>query len=468
MWLHYLKMCFRAMARQRFLSAINLAGLAVGLASVILIFVHVGAELGHDRWLPRQERLYRVDTVETVPGQEPNEIALAPGPMREALLRNFPQIEAVSRAYTAPLTVLRDARPFGEDVLVADPDFFRLVALPFRAGDPERALSEPASVVLSERAARKYLGTPDAVGRRLVIAAPEPRDFIVSAVFATIPANSHLKFDVVIPHSGYFPHAGEETRAIPEAWGGAYFHTYARLRPGADLAAIERGLPGFVDRSLPQWLTGLLKTAPHEFYEFRFVALRDVHFDGAPIGAMKPPASRTTIAALSFVALLILLIAAINFANLSAARSTLRAREVALRKTVGARGRQILAQFLVEAIILVMLAALLGAAAAEVALPWLAGLLGLERGAALSGDWTLWALLGAVILATALGSGLYPSVVAARIRPAAVFNRGGARFAGGRLRSALVIVQFAISIALIATTAVIVLQTRFARDLDLG
>jgi putative ABC transport system permease protein len=468
MWLHYFKMCFRAMERQRFLSAINLLGLAVGLASVILIFVHVGAELGYDSWLPRQERLYRVDTVETVPGQEPNEIALAPGPMREALLKNFPQIEAVTRAYATPLTIIRNAQPFAEDVLVADPDFFQLIALPFRAGDPERALNAPGSVVLSERAARKYLGTADAVGRRLVIATPEPRDFIVSAVFETIPHDSHLKFDVVIPHAGYFPLAGKETREIPDAWGGAYFHTYVRLKPGADLAAIEKGLPAFVDRSLPQWLTGLLKTAPHDFYKFRIIALGDLHFDGAPIGAMKPPASRTTIVALSLVALLILLIAAINFANLSAARSTLRAREVALRKTVGARGRQILAQFMVEAITLTVLAALLAVAAAEIALPWLAGLLGLERGAALPGGWALWALLGAAILVTALGSGLYPSVLAARIRPASLFNRGGARAAGGRLRSALVIVQFAISIALIATTAVIVLQTRFAQELDLG
>ena len=135
---------------------------------------------------------------------------------------------------------------------------------------------------------------------------------------------------------------------------------------------------------------------------------------------------------------------------------------------MGARGRQILTQFMVEAATLVALAALLAVAAAEIALPWLSGLLGLERGAALPADWALWALLGAAMLVTALGSGLYPSVVAARIRPASVFNRGGAQLAGGKLRSALVVLQFAISIALIATTMVIVLQTRFARDLDLG
>ena len=468
MWLHYFKMCFRAMARQRFLSAINLLGLAAGLASVILIFLHVSAELSYDSWLPRPERLYRIDTVETVPGQEPLEIALAPGPMRDALLKDFPQIEDVTRAYPASLTVRRDGQPFSEDMLVADSNFFSLLGLPLRAGAADQALRSPAGVALSERAARKYLGTAEAIGRRLVVLTPEPRDFIVSAVFETLPHNSHMKFDVVIPHAGYFPLAGEDVRAIPESWGGAYFHTYARLKAGADLAAVERGLPAFVDRSLPQWLTGLLKTAPHDFFKFRFIPLRDVHFEGAPIGAMKPPASRTTIIALSLVALLILLIAAINFANLSAARSTLRAREVALRKAVGARRRQILAQFLVEAVTLAALAALLGLAVAELALPWLGGLLGLERGAAIPNHWALWALLAAAILVTALGSGLYPSVVAARIRPASVLNRGSTHLAGASLRMALVVLQFAISIALIAITMVIVMQTRFARDVDLG
>src|SRR5688572_7895672 len=468
MWLHYLKMCFRAMAKQRFLSATNLLGLAAGLASVILIFVHVTAEYSHDGWLPRHERLYKIDTVETVPGQKPNEIALAPGPLPAALLKDFPQIEEAARFYLAPLTVSRDGRPFSEDIAVADANFFSLLGLPFRTGAAEQALRSPSSVALSERAAGKYFGEADPVGRRLVILTPEPRDFIVSAVFETIPHNSHLKLDIVIPHQGYFPLADEETRAIPDSWAGAYFHTYVRLRPGADLAAVERGLPAFVDRSLPQWLTGLLRTAPHDFFKFRFIPVRQVHFDGAPMAAMKPPASRTNILALSLVALLILLIAAINFANLSAARSTLRAREVALRKTVGARRRQILSQFLVEAVTVTALAALLALALAELALPWLGGLLGLEGDSAVPNYWALWALLGGAIIVTALGSGLYPAIVAARIRPAAIFNRGATRLAGGRLRSALVEIQFAISIVLIATTMIIVMQTRFARDVDLG
>ncbi|HEX8379946.1 MAG TPA: ABC transporter permease [Allosphingosinicella sp.] len=468
MGLHYFKMCLRSMRRERFLSAINVFGLAAGLASVILIFLHVTSEYSYDRWIPGYERLYRIDTAETVPDREPVEIANAPGPIRDALIEDFPGIDDITRAYSAPLTVEQDGRPFAEEILVADPNFFTLLRLPFRSGDRARALSTPASVALSARAARKYFGAADPVGRRLAILTPERRDFVVSAVFETIPHNSHLKFEIVIPHAGYFPLAGEETRSIPDSWAGAYFHTYARLKPGADVADIERGLPAFVDRSLPQWLTGLLKTAPHDFFKFRFIPLRDVHFDGAPLGAMKPPASRTTLFALSLVALLILLIAGINFANLSAARSTLRAREVALRKVVGARGRQIFAQFLVEAVTLTAIAALLAVAIAEIALPWLADLLALERGASVPSSGMLWAMLSGAIVLTVLGSGLYPSLLAARVRPAAIFGGRAGGAGGGSLRGALVVGQFAISIALIATTIVIVMQTRFAGQVDLG
>jgi putative ABC transport system permease protein len=468
MWLHYLKMAFRALAKERFLSAVNLTGLATGLASVILIFLHVSSEYSYDAWLPDNENIYRIDTVETVPGQEPIEIARAPGPIREALLKDFPEIEDVTRAYLAPLTVVRDGQPFNEDILIADANFFSLLGLPFHAGVADQALLGPASVVLSERAVSKYFGQRNPIGQRIVIFTPEPRDFVVSGVFKTIPHNSHMEFDIVIPHHGYFPTADEEARSIPDNWGGAYFYTYARLKPGADVGAIEKRLPDFVDRNLPQWLTGLLKTAPHDFFRFRFIPIRDVHFEGAPVAAMKPPASATTVLALSLVALLILLIASINFANLSAARSTLRAREVALRKVVGAKRRQILFQFLTEAVTLTALAALVGLALAELAMPWLGDLLGLEPGSRVPYYWQLWGVLAVAVFATALGSGLYPSVIAARIRPAAVFNRGSTHLTGERLRSGLVVVQFAISIALIATTAVIVMQTRFARDVDLG
>jgi putative ABC transport system permease protein len=254
--------------------------------------------------------------------------------------------------------------------------------------------------------------------------------------------------------------------AIPDNWGGAYFFTYARLKPGADPAAIERSLPALVDRSLPDWLTGLLAGAPRDFYRFRFVAVADILFDGGAIGAFKPKASRTTLWALSGVALLILAIAAINFANLTTARSTLRSREVAIRKVVGAKARQILIQFMSEAVLLTAVAGLIGLSLVELGYPYLAALLGMAETLP-RGDWRFWSAVTLGVLATAIMSGLYPSVILSRIRPAALFGGREAAARTGLLREMLVIAQFAISIGLIAATVVMLLQMRFTGAADL-
>ena len=251
MWMHYLKAALRALASQRFFSFVNLLGLSIGLASVVAISLYVRQELSHDTWLPGHERLFRVDTVETIPDRESLAIARAPGPLRDALRRDFPQVEAVTRGYTQRLNVRLGAQTFAEEVMVADPDFFSVIGLPLAAGNAERALASPASIVLSERAAEKYFGRSEAVGRRLTVLVPEPREFVVSAVFRTIPEASHMAFDVAIPHASYFRPSSDGSQTIAETWAGAYFHTYARLRDPADAAIVARGLPAFTDRHVP-------------------------------------------------------------------------------------------------------------------------------------------------------------------------------------------------------------------------
>lgn len=468
MWIEYLKSGLRVLTSHRFFSFVNLLGLSIGLASVVAISLFVRQELSHDSWLPDHERLFRIDTVETIPDRESLAIARAPGPLREALKRDFPQVEAVTRGYTERLNLRLGDRTFAETVMVADPDFFALLALPFAAGDPSRALADPASIVLSERAAVKYFGRDPAVGRRLTLLVPEPREFVVSAVFRTIPQASHLDFDIAIPHASYFRSSSDGSQTIPESWAGAYFHTYVRLRQAGDSAAVARGLPAFTDRHVPQWITDQLQVPAHEFYDFRLIPVRDVHFDGAAIEAMKPTGSRTIVAALAAVAGLILLIAGINFANLTAARSALRAREVALRKVVGARRRQILAQFMVEAGVLTAVAGLAALALVELCLPWLGGWLGAGAELPRPSEWEVWAGLLFLVLLTALAAGFYPSVVASSIPPADALRRDRASAGGGRLRTMLVTVQFTISIALIAVTVAMAMQTRFARTMDLG
>ncbi len=468
MWRNYLTVAWRFLLADRLFTFVNLVGLAVGLASVILISLHVTNALSSDRWLPGHETLYRVDTQETHPGREPLEIARSPGPLREALLRTFPDAADISRAYQVPVSILREGQPSREEVLVADPNFFTLLRLPIAMGSAERALAGTSSIALSERAAERYFGRRDVVGRRLTVLAPSARDFTVAAVFKTLPENSHMAFDVVIPAAGYFPTAGEDAAGIPDNWGGAYFFTYARLRPGADLASIHRALPALIDRSLPQWLTGLLSVPPHEFYSFRFVPVAEIPFEGGAIASFKPRQSRTTLFVLSGVAMLILAIAAINFANLTTARSTLRTREVAVRKVVGAKSRHIFAQFMGEAILLTALAGLLGLTLVELSFPYVAALLGMPPSLAPESDWRFWTGVALGVLATAIVSGLYPSVILARVRPTALFGRGDAAVRTGLVRETLVVAQFAVSIALIAATTVMLLQMRFTSEAELN
>lgn len=468
MWTHYLKMSIRTLLADRSFSFVNLLGLSIGLASVAFIFLFVKNEFSYDTWLPEHDTLFRIDTVQTTPGQTPLEIARAPGPLSGSLLKDFPQFEDITRGYITPTSVILNSQPFNEDVLVADANFFSVLGLPFAKGAADTALKNTTTVSLSARTAQKFFGRTDPVGQRLTILTPEPRDFVVSSVFETLPQNSHMQFDIVIPFDAYFKANGTEEQTIPDQWGGAYFHTYARLKSNASVSDIERELPAFIDRSMPQSLRDLLSTAPHEFFQFKLVPIREVHFSGASLAAMKPTSNRTTVLAVATVGVLILLIASINFANLTTARSTLRAREVALRKVVGADRKQIFVQFLSEAIFLTMIAGLLALCIVELMLPYVGALLGLENVYQLTENWELWIGLILLVLITAIGSGLYPSVVISRVRPAAVFNKVAEKVGGGLSRNLFVVLQFAISIALIVITIVMLLQTQYARDIDLG
>jgi putative ABC transport system permease protein len=468
MWRHYLAMALRVMAADRVYTFINLGGLATGLAAMALLFLHVGGQLGFEGWLPDHQRTYRIDGTETAPGRDPVRVARAPGPLRDALPRAVPGIEQIARLYDVQASVIRDGLPFAERIMAADPNFFSVIRLPFVAGDPERALADPAGIAISERASARYFGGADPIGRRLTLRLPQPRDFTVRAVFRTLPSDSHMDFDLVVPLAAYFGSASEAVKAIPESWGGSYFFTYARLASGADPGAIEASLPGFVDRNMPAWMKGAIKSAPHDYYHFRLIPLSEVHFDGGPVAAMKPGDSRAALLGLSAIALLILAVAAVNFANLAAARSTLRAREVALRKVLGARRRQILVQFGVEALLLVTLAGLVGVSLVELGRPWLAALLGAPPDTLAGRDWQMWAAIALVAAVTAIVSGLYPATIVARIRPAVILASGRLRFPGGGLRQGLVIGQFAVSTALIAIAIVMTLQMRFADRADLG
>ena len=350
MWLDYLKAALRALTSQRFFSFVNLLGLSVGLASVVTISLYVREQLSHDAWLPGHERLFRIDTVETIPDRESlGDRAHAGAAARGAAARLPAGRGSDPRLYRAA------QRPARRPDLRRGCDGRRpgllhaCSACPSLSGTPRASARQPRLIASSERAAERYFGRESAVGRRLTLLVPEPREFVVSAVFETIPDAATWPSTSPSRTPAYFRPSSDGSPTIPESWAGSYFHTYARLRDPAGAAIVAAAFPPSPTGTCRPGSPTSCRCRRTNFTISGWCRCATPISTAPRSTAMKPPGSRTTVAALAGVAGLILLIAGINFANLTAARSALRAREVALRKVVGARRRPILAQFLVEA-----------------------------------------------------------------------------------------------------------------------
>jgi len=465
MWRNYLTVGLRALAKNRTYAFVNVAGLALGLAACIVLLLYVRHETSYDAWLPDAARVYQVQSIHTDP--ETGEVSVQQGThgaVAEPLAKDFPQIEAIVRADGERPVMLKGGEPTYVDVLATDAAFFRVLAVPFLRGDPRTALDEADSLVLSRAEATRLFGGVDAVGRTITrIHRGEKRELRVTGVFEDLPDDSHMYFRAV-------------TRIDPQdaadcSWGCVNGFVYLKLREGASPEAIERELPAWEKRNIPPVDVGGALVSEGDAYDWRLVNVRDVHLSGAEGEAEKPGNDRTTIATFTVVALLILGIASANFVNLATARAGQRAREVALRKVLGARRAQLVGQFLGESLLLTGLALLIAVALAELALPGLAAFLGIDIGLAYLGEdgvlvpvLLLWLIVG-------LLGGLYPAFYLSRYQPGAVLraNRSSAEPPGtGRLRGVLVVAQFAVSIGLIACTLVIHAQTEFARTVDPG
>jgi putative ABC transport system permease protein len=467
MWGNYLTVAFRAMMRHRAYAFINIFGLALGLAACLLIFLYVRYETGYDRWLADSDRIYQVQTLYTDPetGDRTRQQGTE-GVVADSLAKDFPQIESIVRAEGDSQVLFgRDGAAANAELLAVDPSFFSILAVPFLRGDPKTALDKADSLVLGRAEAMKRFGSIDVLGRTVTgVRRGEKYDLHVTGIFEDLPRNSHLGFTLV-------SRIRDEQKAGC-GWGCINGVVYLKLRPGSSAEAIERGLPAWEKRNIPTSDVGGKRVGEGDAFDWTLVNLKDIHLSGAePYWNDRPGNDRSTIATFAIVALLILAMACVNFINLSTARASQRAREVALRKVLGASRRQLVVQFLGESLLLTALAMLIAVALAELALPWLADFLQLDLHMAYWGpDGIL--LPGLVLLiAVGLGGGVYPAFYLSRYQPGAVLraNKSTAEPIGsGRLRSILVVAQFAVSIALIVCTAIVYSQTRFAQTADPG
>ncbi|TMJ14956.1 MAG: FtsX-like permease family protein [Alphaproteobacteria bacterium] len=466
MWRNYLTVGFRALTKSRTYAFINIAGLALGLAACILILLYVRYETSFEKWLPDAGRVYQVQTLYTDPETGNKELQQGTeGVITETLPKDFPQIEAIARAEGDRPVLLNGADANYADLLRADPTFFQILKIPFLAGNPKTALDGADSLVISRKEAVKRFGTPNALGRTVTgIRRGEKYEMRVTGVFEDLPKNSHLGFNLVAKI--------RDTDKADCGWGCINGVVYLKLRPGASADDINRQLPAWEKRNIPTANVNGAVVSEGDAFDWKLVPVKDVHLSGAEAFWEDHPGNdRSTIITFAIVALLILGMACVNFINLATARASQRAREVALRKVLGANRSQLVVQFLGESMLLTTVAMLIALAMAELALPWLADFLRADLHMTYWGwDGLLLPALG-LLLVVGIAGGLYPAFYLSRFQPSAVLraNKSTAEPAGsGRLRNLLVVAQFAVSIGLIVCTSIVYAQTRFAQTSDAG
>jgi putative ABC transport system permease protein len=469
LWWNYAAVAIRALGRHRVYAFVNLAGLALGLAACLIILLYVRYERSYDSWLPDSDRVFQVQATWHEAGQPVSRSQASPFPVHDRLASGFPEIEALSVLRAGQTVVMRGGAPLFLDAATVDKAFFDIFRLPFADGSAATALPDTNSVVLTESEAVNQLGTAYAVGRTITIGAGGgKRDYRVSAVIRDLPKNSSLRLAVM------FRNDPSEFDSWPEAdkgWGNMNQQHYVKLRSPADAASINARLPAWEKKTIaPQTIGGRIASQA-DILDMKLVPIADIHLGSAQRQALAPGGDPRALATFGVVALLILGMAIMNFVNLSTARATQRAREVALRKVLGATRGQLVVQLLGESLLMVALAMLIALAATEIAAPRIGALIGADLTVSYLGQGGILLPAVGLFLAAGLLGGFYPAVYLSRFQPAAVLraNKASAEAPGSaRLRAALVILQFAVAIGLIVCTAFIYWQTRFVEAVDPG
>jgi putative ABC transport system permease protein len=446
----------RRVAKHRAHAAINVLGLAIGLACCILIGLVVAHDLGYDDHFPGAERIYRISP-EFLPGDPRGEDRTAGNvPAAAAALReDFPAFEHVARLWHDRALVARDDAVFYEDDFTwADANLFEIFEFDWLAGDPPRALTEPFTVVLTESLARKYFGPQDPIGETLMLENRWP--LTVTGVIRDLPDDTHLAIDAIASADSGFAVLGYD---YPNNWFFTAFHTYALLRPGARLEDIETRFPDFIEQHTGRGTT----------FKLSAMSIRDIHLHSDRTFELKPTGAISNVYTFGAIALAILFIAVVNFVNLSTARSTQRALEVGVRKAAGAERRQLVQQFLGESMLFAAVAMLLAIAIVEALLPWFGAFVGKTLSFDYLTDPELAISLVAFTIGVGVAAGSYPALYLSAFRPGHVLKGDLTRSSSASaFRNVLVVLQFSVSIGLFICTAIMFLQAKFAREIDRG
>jgi putative ABC transport system permease protein len=471
MWKNYLTVGLRALAKNRTYAFINIFGLAIGMAACLMILLFVRYEMSYDKWIPRAEDTYQFQSwYKSSETGEEAQLQMTPYAAGEALKKDFPQVERAVYAWdNGPVFFQNGQASKTEHYLYATDNFLKVVDLPLVRGSRDALDTVGNAVVTQEEAVRRF-GTDDVVGRTLtLISKGQKWDFKIAGVLKDLPKSSHFRINSII-HLDIKSFMSKEPQAL-DCWGCQNGWVYFRLKPGSDPKAIEAQLPAWEKRNIPDQNSGEAHFNAGDDQDWHVVRLADIHLGKAQGGAMSPGNDRTTIVTFAVIALLILGMAVVNFTNLATARASQRAREVALRKVLGANRKQLIVQFIGESILIAVLAMVIALVLVELLIRPFAAFLETDMKLAYFGSGGILLPVIALVLVVGILGGLYPAFFLSRFQPAQVLkaNKSSAETPGsGRLRSILVVAQFAVSIGLIICTAIIYGQTVYARTVDPG
>ena len=456
---NYLKVAIRTLLRQKSYAGINILGLAIGLASCLLIMMYVFHERSYDKFYPEGERVYRVANGES--GRYTPEL------LASTMMDEYPQVEAATRisGLWESHFKIDDTGFFQDGSAWADENIFKVFQMEFISGDPETAIQDPEDLVLTESLAKKFFNDESAVGKTIEV---DGNKMTVTAVVKDPPKNTHFPFKFI----------GRvwDNVSANQNWTGNNFWTYVKIQEGTTPQEMNNKLvnlykkyvgPQMIEYSGHATFEDLMADYPDRFYGFTLHSLRGIHLDN-PHFSMGSRGDKKNVVVFSLVALFILLIACVNYINMATARSAIRSKEVGIRKALGSYRKNIISQFLIESILITFLAIILAIGISTISLPYFNQLTG--RAFEMSDLFSLTNMLSILVILVIVGflAGGYPAYIISSFTPLKAL-RGQMQQAGKRgLRSGLVTFQFAISIFLVTATAVIYKQVMFMQSQNLG
>lgn len=468
MILNYIKIAWRNLMKYKFISFINLFGLTVGLTCCLLIATYIVNELSYDRYNKNAENAYRLTrSFNNAAGVVSLNLSTVSPPFGYYFPTDFPEIKKMTLLLNNGTTPLKYKEKLisESNVYFADEHLFDVFTLNVLAGDPKTALREPFSVMLSKEMAKKYFGNEDPMNK--VLRANNQFDIKVTGIYEGFPANSHLHPGVLVSFNTLKDSAVYGAENLRTNWGNNSFFTFLLLPEHYDIKRMIARFPAFVDRRMDH--KDYNGDLPSKYTKLGLQKLTDIHLYSHTDYEAEPNGDITRVYIFSIIGLFILLIACINYMNLSTARSALRAREIGIRKVIGARKKEIIAQFLSESVLISWAAIVISFIFLYFSLPWLNSLSGQELSIRVLMKWQILVPIILTPFVVGILSGIYPALFMSSFQPVKTL-KGLLKVGSGNIsfRKFLVVAQFSISIVLIITTIIVFQQLRYMQKTSLG